>query len=164
MINLEEYAGSKEFPLAETGDYEVVLKIERRTTRDGTKEYLNCDFEIRSDVTQNCGGVHIFDKVWADKQNPSWFDLKKLGSILATQKNKEGYRNSFNEVDEFILYINGAHMIVSVEKVYDEYQEKDVNNIKYLSYKPSKWDLTHDPIANEPAQKLEVPEESELPF
>ena len=140
-LNLEQYAGSSEFPVVDAGDYEVVLKVERKLTKDGSKEFANLDFMIRDDIDQKFQGSHVFDKAWKDTSNPKWFDLKKLGSILVTQKNKEGYKTEFEEVDEFIQYINGIHLLVTVEKKYDDYSGKEVNSIKYGSYKPSKWDM-----------------------
>ena len=137
-LNLEQYAGSSEFPVVDGGDYEVVLKVERKITKDGTKEFANLDFMIRDDVDQKFQGSHVFDKAWKDTTNPQWFDLKKLGSILVTQKSREDYKTSFEEVDEFIQYINGISLVVTVEKKYDDYAQKEVNSIKYLSYKPSK--------------------------
>ena len=137
-LNLEQYAGSSEFPVVDGGDYEVVLKAERKFTKDGTKEFVNLDFMIRDDVEQKFQGSHVFDKAWKDATNPQWFDLKKLGSILITQKGREDYKTSFEEVDEFIQYINGITLIVTVEKKYDDFAQKEVNSIKYLSYKPSK--------------------------
>lgn len=136
-LDLEQYAGSNEFPVVDGGDYEVVLKVERKFVKDGTKEFLNLDFVIRDDVDQKFQGSHVFDKAWKDTTNPQWFDLKKLGSILVTQKGKEGYKTSFDEVDEFIQYINGISLIVTVEKKFDDFAQKEVNSIKYLSYKPT---------------------------
>lgn len=153
-INLEEYAGTSEFPVVDAGDYEVVLTLQRKETKPNEKgeikEFVNLQFRIRDDVDQKFKGSCIFDKAWQDKGNSEWFDLKKLGSILATQKGKEGYRTSFDEVDEFIQYINGAHLIITVEKNYDDYSGKEVNSVKYLSYKPSKWDLEDHPVAAKP--------------
>lgn len=137
-LNLEQYAGSSEFPVVDAGDYEIVLKAERKFTKDNSKEFVNLDFFIRDDVEQKFQGSHVFDKAWKDTTNPQWFDLKKLGSILVTQKAREDYKTSFDEVDEFIQYINGITMIVTVEKKYDDFAQKEVNSIKYLSYKPSK--------------------------
>ena len=141
-LDLERYAGSSEFPVVDGGDYEVVLKIERKLTQDKSKEFANLDFMIRDDVEQKFQSSHVFDKAWKDSSNPQWFDLKKLGSILVTLKErpeyKDTYKTSFDEVDEFIQYINGITLVVTVEKKYDDFAQKEVNSIKYLSYKPSK--------------------------
>lgn len=168
-LNLEEYAGSSEFPVVDGGDYEVVLKVERKLTKDNSKEFVNLDFMIRDDIEQKFKGSHVFDKAWKDTTNPQWFDLKKLGAILVTQKGKEGYKTEFEEVDEFIQYINGISLIVTVEKKYDDYSQKEINSIKYLSYKPSKAGPYVKPVKDAPKdesanlESLDIPDSS-LPF
>ena len=163
-LNLEQYAGSNEFPVIDAGDYEVVLKVERKFVKDGSKEFANLDFMIRDDVEQKFQGSHVFDKAWKDATNPQWFDLKKLGSILVTQKNVDGYKTSFDEVDEFIQYINGITLVITIEKVYDEYAQKEVNRVKYLSYKPSKFGAYVKPAkADAPEHKTKNIEQLDLP-
>lgn len=152
-LNLEQYAGTSEFPVVDAGDYEVVLKIEKKFTKDGTKDFANLDFFIRDDVDQKFQGAHIFDKVWRDTSNPQWFDLKKLGSILVTQKAAPNYRTSFDEVDECIQYLNGITLIITVEKKYDDYSQKEINSVKYLSYKPSKAGSYTKPTKEEETKK-----------
>lgn len=137
-LDLEQYAGKKEFPVLDNGDYEVVVKLSKGQTQDKSKDFLNCDFFVRDDFEQKFKGAHVFDKMWRDTTNPQWFDLKKSGTMLITQKGKEGYRGKFDEVDEFIQYMNGANMIITVVKKYDDYSGKEVNEVKYLSYSPSK--------------------------
>jgi hypothetical protein len=136
-LNLEQYAGS-DYPVIDAGDYEVIVKLEKKWTKDNSKEFVNCTFIVRDDIEQKFKGGRIFDKIWRDTTNHKWFDLKKLGNMLVTQKGKEGYKTTFDECDECILYLNDATMIVTVEKKYDDYAEKEINTIKYLSYKPSK--------------------------
>ena len=137
-LDLEQFAGKKEFPVLDNGDYEVIVKLTKGTTQDKSKDYLNCDFFVRDDCEQKFKGSHVFDKMWRDTTNPQWFDLKKSGTMLITQKGKEGYRGKFDEVDEFIQYMNDTPMIITVVKKYDDYSAKEVNEVKYLSYKPSK--------------------------
>ena len=156
MIDLEQYAGKKEFPVLDNGDYEVIVKLSKGQTQDKSKDFLNCDFFVRDDCEQKFKGSHVFDKMWRDTTNPQWFDLKKSGTMLITQKGKEGYRGKFDEVDEFIQYMNGAAMIVTVIKKYDDYSGKEVNEVKYLSYAPSKLGAYVKPEAKaESAVKLE---------
>lgn len=155
-LNLEQYAGNGEYPVLDAGDYEVTLKMEKRMTKDGSKDYLNCDFIVRGDIEQKFQGSHIFDKIWRDTANPHWFDLKKLASILVTQKDKAGYKTSFDEVDECIQYLNGIDLKVTVEKKYDDYFQREVNEIKYLSYKPS------TAVVTDPAEDNDL--DDDLPF
>ena len=136
-LDIEQYAGAREFPVVDAGEYEVVLKITKKRTKDNTKDYANLDFMIRDDVEQKFQGAHDFDKVFRDPGNPEWFDTRKFGSILVTQKEKEGYKAKWDEVDELIQWLNGVNLKVTIEKVYDDYTQKEDNRIKYLSYKPS---------------------------
>lgn len=156
-LNLEQFAGSNDFPVVDAGDYEVVLRITKKTTQDGSKEFANLDFFIRDDVEQKFQGAHVFDKAWKDAANPKWFDLKKLGGILVTQKGKDGYKTEFEEVDEFIQYINEVPLIVTVEKKYDDFAQKEVNSIKYLSYKPSKVGPYVKPVKNTATESAPTP-------
>ena len=59
LINLEDYAARTDFPVADTGDYEVVLRVERKMTKDNTKEFVNLDFKIREDVDQSFQNTHV---------------------------------------------------------------------------------------------------------
>lgn len=172
-INLEDYAGKKEFPVIDGGDYEVVLTATITTNKAGTGDYLNLGFKIRDDVEQkfNDGHAYVFEKLFRDKQNPEWFDLTKSGSILVTQKGKAGYKTKFDEVEEFVQYINGINLVITVEKVYDEYFQKEVNQVKYLSYKPSKLGNYAPPVKDNGGEvkeggnieKLNIPD-SDIPF
>lgn len=136
-LDLEQYAGN-DYPVVDGGDYEVVVKLEKKQTKDNSKEFINCTFFVRDDIEQKFKGARVFDKIWKDTTNRDWFDLKKLGNMLVTQKGKEGYKTKFETCDECILYLNETTMIVTVEKKFDDYAEKEINTIKYLSYRPSK--------------------------
>lgn len=175
-LNLEDYAGQKEFPVVDGGTYEMVISAKVQPTKDNTSDYLNIGFKIRDDIDQKFAGSYVFEKLFRDKNNPEWYDLTKSGNILVTQKGKPGYKTKFDEVAEFVQYINGITLVVTVEKAYDDYFQKEVNSIKYLSYKPSQLGPYVDPKANgndaKPAEgeikaknveKLEIPD-SELPF
>ena len=156
-LNLEQYAGKKEFPVVDAGKYEMVVYLSRKWTNDRTKEFVNMDFFIRDDVEQKFKGAHVFDKAWADLNNPQWFDLKKLGSILVTQKNKPNYKTSFDEVDECIQYLNGVALVAYVEKQFDDYMGKEVNSIKYLSYEPTSLGAYVKPVAENASAPAAAP-------
>lgn len=126
--------------LLDEGDYEVILKLEKKTLSTG-KEKVSLDFKVRDDVDQKFRGSHIFDDIWPDKNNPYWFDLIKLNKLVKTQKGLPTYQERFNDVDECILFLNGTAMIITVENVYDEYIGNDKSKVKYLSYRPSQHPL-----------------------
>lgn len=160
-LDIEQYAGSSEFPVIDAGDYEVVLKITKKRTKDLKKDYANLDFKIRDDVEQKFQGSHVFDKVFRDVANPEWFDTKKFGSILVTQKTREGYKPKWDEVDELIQWLNGAVLKITIEKVFDDYSQKEENRVKYLSYKPTELGPYVEPVKNAEGKKEEKQDQAQ---
>lgn len=181
MIDLENYAGQKEFPVIDGGRYEFVLTATITPIKNGSGDYLNISYKVRDDVDQkyNNGNAYVFEKLFRDKENPQWFDLRKSGNILATQKGLPGYKTKFEEVEEFVQLINGITLSAEVEKKYDDFFQKEVNEIKFLSYRPSKFgpykkpetatapapaaDGGEEAIKGKNLDKLNVPD-SDLPF
>jgi hypothetical protein len=133
-----EFSNKDEYELLAEGDYEVVLDTaEIKRTNDGSKRYIACSFLIRSDVEQQGKGRKVFDNIWQDKENPEQFDHKKLQKLLLVQGPTGKY--SFADEDEIVQFINGLNMIIHIEKRdADDYHEEGYNQVKYLSYKPSK--------------------------
>ena len=160
-LDLEGYAGRTEFPVVDAGTYEFVVKAEIKPSKTGG-DYLNIGFKIRDDVEQKFKGSYVFEKLFRDKTNPEWFDLTKSGTILVTQKGKDGYKTKFDNVEEFVQYINGICLVATVEKNYDDYMQKEVNSIKYLSYKPSQLGEYVDPKDVAPAKAAEEPVSNNL--
>lgn len=158
-IKFDDSFDKVEFGPVDAGEYEVVLKAERRTTKDGSKDFLSLDFKIRDDVNQNFRGRHVFDTAWRDKNRPLWFDLIKLNKLVKTQKGTETYKDEFSDVDECILYLNGLNMRITIEKEYDNVTGKEINKVKFLSYVPSHT-LVEERTETSP---VEMPD-SELPF
>lgn len=155
-IVFDESYDKADFGLIDAGDYEVTLKAEKRTTKDGSKEFLNLTFKIRDDVNQNFKNRCVFDTAWRDKTRQTWFDLVRLNKLVKTQKNEPDYQVEFGDVDECILYLNGAKMRITIDKMMDDYSGKEVNSVRYLSYAPSQ----AGPVAESPVELAD----SELPF
>lgn len=149
-----EFSNKEEYELLPDGDYEVILDTaEIKKTNDGSKKYVSCAFLIRSDVEQQGKGRRIFDNIWQDKEDQSKFDLRKLHKILLTQGPSGRY--SFADDNEVVQFINGLNMIIHIEKRdADEYHEEAYNQIKYLSYKPSK---SQPKTLSTTTQTVEVP-------
>lgn len=133
-----EFSNKDEYELLPEGDYEVVLDTaEIKRTADGSKRYISCSFSIRTDVEQPGKGRKVFDSIWQDKDNPEQFDHKKLQKLLLVQGPNGKY--TFADEDEVVQFINGLNMIIHIEKREpDEYSSEARNQVKYLSYKPSK--------------------------
>lgn len=130
------FSNEEQVNLIETGKYEVTLHAELTTTKDKTKEYINCRYTIRSDVEQESKNRVVIENIWRDKNRPDCFDLTKLQKILLVQ-GKEG-RYTFSNDIELIQFINGLNMRVTIEKKdIDQWHDKPYNAIKYLSYEPS---------------------------
>ena len=136
-LNIEQLAGGNDFPLIDAGDYEVVLKISKRSTKDGKGTYLNLDFMIRDDVEQKFQKQHVFEKAFQDLVNEQWFDTKKLANILVTQQHREDYKKEWDSCDELILWLNDSTLKITVEKIFDDYRNEEVNRVKMHSYKPT---------------------------
>lgn len=129
-----------DFGLIDQADYEVTLKADKKLSKDGTKEYLNLCFKIRSDVPQNFKNRCVFEIASKDKERTSWFDLIKLNKLVKTQKGLPTYKDAFNDCDECIQYLNGLHMKITIIKKFDDFSGKEINEVDYLSYKPSEFD------------------------
>jgi hypothetical protein len=132
-----EFSNKPEYSLITESDYEVILeKAEIKSTETG-KRYIEVYFRIRNDVEQAFKGMRVRDTIWADKVNPNQFDNKKLHKILLTQGPEGRYK--FADEDEIIQFINGLPMMIHVsQKEADEYHQEAYNEVKYLSYRPSK--------------------------
>jgi hypothetical protein len=121
----------------EPGDYEVVIgNAEVRKTKSGDKEYLSLDFVIRRDVNQEYKGRHVFESLWRDRNNPEVFEFAKLNKIILTQKDA---KLAFKEMDEVIQYLNGLKLVITIETIFDEYDAKERNVVKKMSYAPSNY-------------------------
>ena len=136
---MEQYnfSNKEEYELIAQGEYEVTLeKAELKTTKDGSKDFINCKFKIRSDIEQPGKNKVVFDKIWRDKANPSQFDHRKLQKLLLVQGPSGVY--NFSDDEHLIQFINGLNMRITVlVKDADDYNEDNYNEVKYLSYKPS---------------------------
>lgn len=170
MIDLENYSSKN--VVVDAGKYEVViLSATPKTNKNGDSSYLNICFKIREDVDQkfNDQNVCLFTKLFKDKNNAEWYDLKQCASLLATQKDNPNYRTKFEEADEFIQYINGISLAIDVEKVYDEYWGEEVNKINFIPWRSpyhkseAKPYVKKDTITTSNADALEVKDE-DLPF
>ena len=158
-MNLEDYAG---YPLIDAGDYEFSVSAEIKKAKNSNVDYLSVAFKIREDVDQKFKNTVIFESFFRDKDNPEWFDLRKSGALIVTQKGKPDYTNKFDDVEEFVQYINGIHCIASVEVVFDDNLNRDVNRIIRRSYKPSKWDTEDHPVPEKKPQPEGVKDSANL--
>lgn len=156
----DESASSGFEPIPE-GDYEFEVEAEVKKKKDNTGDYLSIKYKVRKDVEgQKFGGRCVFESLGRDKGNPQWFDLIKLKKILKTRND---YRKNFSDVEECIQYINGYHLIATVENTYDDVKGETKNVIKMYSQRPSVWDMqdhsapSTDAVPNHPGNDSDVP-------
>lgn len=164
----EEFDTNGEFALIDDGKYEVTIdKIEPRESQKGSK-YLNVTFKIRSDVEQAFKNRKLFYRINSKEGDPTGYDFNRLNKLIITQKNTSNYKTYFIDTDEVIQWLIGAHLVLTVETSYDEYSQKDRNNVKDWSFEPSVWDTTEHPAqiekGNTEKLDLELPEDGSLPF
>ena len=153
----EEFDTNGEFALIDDGKYEVVIeKVEPKISQKGTK-YLNVTFKIRNDVEQEFKNRKLFYRI-NEKEGDVCYDFNRVNKIIITQKNTPTYKKFFADVDEVLQYLVGLHLVLTVETVFDDYSNKDRNQVKDWSFEPSVWDTqTHEPkIVKENTDKLEA--------
>lgn len=153
----EEFDSNGEFALIDEGKYEVSIdKIEPKESSKGNK-YLNVVFKIRNDVNQEFKNRKLFYRINSKEGDPTGYDFNRLNKLIITQKNTANYKKYFTDVDEVLQYLIGLHLIVTVEIAFDDYSQKDRNNVKDWSFEPSVWDTQEHPaeIQKENTEKLE---------
>ena len=173
----EEFDNNGEFALIDDGKYEVIIdKVEPKESQKGNK-YLNVVFKIRSDVEQEFKNRKLFYRINAKEGDPTGYDFNRLNKLIITQKNTANYKKYFTDVDEVLQYLIGLHLVITVETSFDDYSQKDRNNVKDWAFEPSVWDLQEHPVkiegntdkleaaAKEAEPILDLPDDTEsLPF
>lgn len=126
----------EEIGLLPEGDYEAVLQdmATKILPPPSGKEKIAITFRIRDDVEQDCKGRLVFEDIWKEKENPQYYNRKRLNKLLGTQTIEDG--TVFETIEDIITFLKGAFLIVHVTKEFDEYSGQDRNRIAY--YKPTK--------------------------
>lgn len=123
------YTYNAESNVKKEGVYECFIeKLEQGETNNGVKR-INITLRIRSDVEQEYKNGTIFDTIWREKDNPEFYDRRKINRLLGTQNVKEG--TSFASIEEIIKFLNGANLQVNLGVRFSEYSGKDENYVKY---------------------------------
>ena len=160
MLNFSGKVDSN-FELVEKGDYEVTLQCEYKKTASGDNTYINCKFQIRSDVEQPFGGRFVFDAIYKARGTDD-YNKTKINAILAAIPNA---KLDLDDYDDLVQYFNGKNMIISVDiEPANQYHSSDKNVVKYLSYRPS--EVGDSAVSATPTQTEEAwePVDGDLPF
>lgn len=129
------FTKSEDYGLIAEGEYEAIIESIVVTTVPTTgTEKIAIKFKIRNDLEQEFKGRILFEDIWKEKENPQFFNRKRLNQLMGTQDVKDG--QVFQTVDNIVEFLNGAKLIVVVKKEMDTYRNKEVNRIAY--YKSSK--------------------------
>lgn len=172
----EEFDTNGEFELIDEGKYEVVIeKVEPKISKN-QKKYLNITFKIRDDVDQDFKKRKLFYRINEKDNDPTGYDFNRLNKIIITQKNTKNYQKYFADTDEVLQYLVGLHLVITVEVAFDDYSQKDRNNVKDWAFEPSVWDTQEHPAkiekantesleatAKEAEKVLDLPDD-DLPF
>lgn len=125
------YTYNAESSVKKEGAYECVIeKMEVGETQSGVKR-INITFRIRSDVEQAYKGGTIFDTIWREKENPDFYDRRKINRLLGTQQLKEG--TTFANIEEIVKFLTNKTLQVNLGVRFSEYSGKDENVVKFYS-------------------------------
>jgi hypothetical protein len=149
----EQYTFTNTSGLIKEGEYEVILeKAEIKKLLSG-KEKIGIQFRIRTDVEQEGKNRIIFEDIWKEKDNPQFFNRRRLNLLLATQKIENG--KTFDTIAELLKFLTGSMLVVKVAVEHDEYRNEEVNKIVY--YRSSK-------AKPQEVAKPKIAKDEDLPF
>jgi hypothetical protein len=124
-----------DYGLVEPGEYEAIIEnIAVATVPTTGTEKLAITFKIRNDIEQGFKNRLVFEDIWKEKENPAFFNRKRLNNIMGTQEIKDGQQ--FASIDDIVTFLKGGKLIIVVKKEMDTYRNKEVNRIAY--YRSSK--------------------------
>jgi hypothetical protein len=154
-----EKASVENYDLIKEGEYEAfVEKALIKETLTG-KQKIALQFRIRSDVNQESQNRVVFEDIWKERENPQFFNRKRINQILGTQHFEDG--KSFETVEKLLEAIIGANLIIKIGIEHDDYRNADVNHVVY--YKSSKQQPKTIGSATKAPEPKEIADE-DLPF
>lgn len=144
------------------GDYECYIeKAEFKATKTAGRKKISLQIRVRSDIEQECKNRVLFDDIWSDKETNTVYDGKKINRIMGTQDIPDG--KEWLTIQDVVKDMIGINLIAHVVKTHDDYNDCDVNQIKF--YKTSE----HKPqkLGDEPTAK-NIPDDfisdDDIPF
>lgn len=154
-----------DLPLIADGDYEAIIeKMEIKTLPTSGKEKIAITFRIRSDVEQEAKKRIVYDDIWKEKDNPQYFNRKRLNQLMGTQDIKDG--TVFDTIKDVMNALQGGAIIIHVGHEMDTFRGKEINRVKWYSssrFKPQS--IGAKPAdaspASEPSPEVE---DEDLPF
>jgi hypothetical protein len=139
------------YEVLKEGEYEAIAEKLQIQTLPSGKEKVSIMFRIREDVEQEGKNRVIFEDIWKEKDNPQYFNRKRLNQLLGTQHLEDG--TSFTTIQDLLDQLKGAYVRIKVAVEFSEYRNENQNKISY--YKTT----------TKPAQKVgEEIKDEDLPF
>jgi len=130
------YEGVSSSNLMPEGDYEVIIERMNRQTLPSGKEKLSIMYRVRGDIEgQSYGNKCIFEDIWQEKENPKYFNRKRINQLRGTQNIEKG--KVCATINDVINELLGARLILHIDIVFDDYRGEEVNRVAY--YKSSKY-------------------------
>lgn len=156
----QKAADASSYELLKEGEYEVFIeKATIKTTTTG-KQKIALQFRVRTDVEQEAKNRVIFEDIWKERENPNFFNRKRINQLLGTQHFTDG--TAFENVEKLLEAITGTNLVIKVGIDFDEYYKKDVNYVSY--YKTTKAGAKS--VGSKPETKAAAKEiaDEDLPF
>lgn len=143
----------------EEGDYEMEIEKAEVKTLPSGKEKLSFMLRVRSDVEQKGKNRVIFEDIWRERENPEFFNRRRLNQLLGTQKLDDGH--VFDDINAIIEFLQGKYLIAHVVVKFDDYRQEDRNSVAW--YKKSEHGVKELGGSEEPQTSPSV-NDDDLPF
>ena len=151
----------EEYELIGEGDYECTIeKAEFKETPMSHRKKIALTIRIRSDVEQPCQGRIVFDDIWSSSDDDTRYDEIKINRILGTQDIEVG--TEFKTIEDVVKVILGAYVKCHIEIKHDNYQDKDVNRVKYYRTSEKKPQKLGDQPTSDNLDSIEL--DDDIPF
>ncbi len=117
------------YGLLKEGKYECLIDRIEIKTFDSGKQCINITYKVRDDVEQEHQNRLIFESIWKEKDNPDFFNRKRINKILGTQKVEPGA--TFNDINDILNLLKGSLLMCNVKARLNEYTGQDENYVSY---------------------------------
>jgi hypothetical protein len=145
------YDKNSAYGLIKSGEYEVMIQEASVKTTPNGKEKISLKYKIREDVEQESKGRIVFEDIWKEKENPAFFNRKRLNLLLRTQDIENG--KTYDDISGLLEDLKGSYLILKITVEMDDYRGEEVNRVIYYRH-------THNPsqkVSNTPSNEGQKP-------
>jgi hypothetical protein len=159
------YDKNSAYGLIKAGEYEVMIQEATIKTTPSGKEKISLKYKIREDVEQESKGRIIFEDIWKEKDNPQFFNRKRLNLLLRTQDIENG--KTYEAITDLLTDLAGSYLILKITVEMDDYRGEEVNRVIYYrhTHNPSQ-SVNNTPLkeGQKPVTKATPIKDEDLPF